>query len=99
MSTTLCNQFCHGSPWLGRSDLSGIAAVAAGWRAGTHRACVRRPHIGWVLDRYWAGAVANGVRLYGATAWQAGFTLMFGTACLSLVALLFARESYCRQTP
>jgi sugar phosphate permease len=58
-----------------------------------------QPGVGWVLDRYWSGAQVNGVRLYDAAAWQAGFTLMFVTACLSLVALLFARESNCEQTP
>jgi MFS family permease len=56
-----------------------------------------QPGVGWVLDRYWSGAQVNGVRLYDAAAWQAGFTLMFVTACLSLAALIFARESHCRQ--
>ncbi len=56
-----------------------------------------QPGVGWVLDRCWAGTFFNGVRLYDAAAWQAGFTLMFVSACLSLTALLFAQESYCKQ--
>ena len=56
-----------------------------------------QPGVGWVLDHHWRGALANGVRSYDAAAWQAGFALMFATACLSLLALLFARDSDCRQ--
>lgn len=56
-----------------------------------------QPGVGWLLDRYWQGALAGGARIYDAAAWQAGFTLVFVALCLSLLALLFVRESYCRQ--
>lgn len=56
-----------------------------------------QPGMGWMLDRHWNGAMAGGARLYDAAAYQAGFTLIFGVVCLSMVLILFARESYCRQ--
>jgi hypothetical protein len=56
-----------------------------------------QPGIGWMLDRYWSGALANGVRLYDSAAWQAGFTLLVATVAGSLVLVAFARETYCEQ--
>lgn len=55
-----------------------------------------QPAVGWMLDRHWSGASAGGARLYEAAAWQAGFTLMYACAVLSLVLILFARETHCR---
>lgn len=57
-----------------------------------------QPGVGWVLDRNWRGASEGGARLYDAAAYQAGFGLMFASIALSLGLILFARESYCRQT-
>ncbi|HEX8963920.1 MAG TPA: MFS transporter [Rhodocyclaceae bacterium] len=57
-----------------------------------------QPGVGWLLDRHWAGQQAGGARLYDAAAWQAGFTLLFGVCCLSMLLILFARDSRCRQT-
>ncbi|MBI4986729.1 MAG: MFS transporter [Rhodocyclales bacterium] len=56
-----------------------------------------QPGVGWVLDRHWTGATAGGARLYDAAAYHAGFELMFGAACLSMLIILFARETACRQ--
>jgi MFS family permease len=56
-----------------------------------------QPGVGWLLDRNWSGALAGGARLYDAAAWQAGFSLLFGTCCLSMLLILFARDSHCRQ--
>ncbi|MGE5466924.1 MAG: MFS transporter [Ignavibacteria bacterium] len=56
-----------------------------------------QPGVGWLLDRHWSGALANGARVYDAAAWQAGFMLLFGTCCLSMLLILFARDSFCRQ--
>ncbi|CAG0959895.1 putative sulfoacetate transporter SauU [Rhodocyclaceae bacterium] len=55
-----------------------------------------QPGMGWMLDRHWNGAMAGGARLYDAAAYQAGFALIFGVVCLSMVLILFARESHCR---
>jgi MFS family permease len=57
-----------------------------------------QPAVGWMLDRRWTGALADGARLYDAAAWQAGFALIFATVCAATTLVLFARESYCRQT-
>jgi MFS family permease len=56
-----------------------------------------QPGVGWLLDRHWSGTLANGARIYDAAAWQAGFALLFGTCCLSMLLILFARDSRCRQ--
>jgi len=56
-----------------------------------------QPGVGWMLDRCWSGALAGGARIYDAAAYEAGFSLLFGTVVVALLTLLFARESYCRQ--
>jgi hypothetical protein len=50
-----------------------------------------------MLDRRWHGAIDAGARLYDATAYRAGFTLMFATLVIAGIILIFARESHCRQ--
>lgn len=56
-----------------------------------------QPGVGWILDRHWLGNTVGGARVYDAAAYQAGFSLMFGAVVLSLVLILFARETHCRQ--
>jgi mannitol-specific phosphotransferase system IIBC component len=56
------------------------------------------PMVGWMLDRRWDGAIANGVRLYSFDAYRAGFTLMLVWLGAALVLLVFVRETHCRQT-
>jgi MFS family permease len=58
---------------------------------------ILQPVVGWMLDRHWGGALANGARIYDAAAYQAGFALLFVTIAVALGGLLFARESYCKQ--
>ncbi len=55
-----------------------------------------QPGVGRMLDRHWHGAIANGARLYDA-AYRAGFGLIFAAITISLILLLFARESRCVQ--
>ncbi|MBK7673837.1 MFS transporter [Accumulibacter sp.] len=57
-----------------------------------------QPTVGWVLDRNWLGATAAGARIYDATAYQAGFSLMAACLVVSLCLIPFARETYGRQT-
>jgi MFS family permease len=57
-----------------------------------------QPTVGWVLDRNWLGAMAAGARIYDATAYQAGFSLMAACLVVSLCLIPFARETYGRQT-
>ena len=56
-----------------------------------------QPGVGWILDRNWLGNTASGARVYDAAAYQAGFSLIFACIALSLVLILFARETHCRQ--
>ncbi|MBI2308371.1 MAG: MFS transporter [Rhodocyclales bacterium] len=58
-----------------------------------------QPGVGWLLDRNWLGNTVGGARVYDAAAYQAGFSLIFGAIALSLVLILLARETHCRQTP
>ncbi len=55
-----------------------------------------QPAIGWVLDRRWQGAMENGIRIYDLGAYQAGFGLMLAWAALSVILLLFTRETFCK---
>jgi MFS family permease len=56
-----------------------------------------QPAVGWVLDTKWEGQFEGGVRIYGMEAFQSGFSLMLAWLGLSLILLLFTRETHCRQ--
>jgi MFS family permease len=56
-----------------------------------------QPAIGWVLDQNWQGGLEDGIRVYSLEAYQAGFGLMVIWAALSVVFLLFSRETFCRR--
>jgi nitrate/nitrite transporter NarK len=56
-----------------------------------------QPGVGWILDRNWLGNTVGGARVYDAAAYQAGFSLIFACMALSLVLILFVRETHCRQ--
>ena len=58
---------------------------------------ILQPAVGWMLDRRWAGALANGGRVYDAAAYQAGFASMFAAVVVSLALVTLVRESFCRQ--
>lgn len=58
---------------------------------------VLQPSIGWMLDRLWGGAVQDGVRVYEHSAYRAGFGLAMAWLVASLAAVLFTRETHCRQ--
>ena len=49
-----------------------------------------------MLDRRWQGALEHGIRVYSLGAYQAGFGLMIAWAALSVVLLLFTRETFCK---
>jgi len=56
-----------------------------------------QPLIGRVLDRHWAGALANNVRVYDADAYRSGFLLIIGWAAVTAVLIAFTRETHCQQ--
>jgi MFS family permease len=59
-------------------------------------AMVMQPVVGLVLDRHWDGALAEGVRVYGAAGYRYGFAGMLAWAALGFVLLAFTKESRCR---
>ena len=59
---------------------------------------VTQPLMGWVLDRRWAGAMADGVRVYDLAAWQAALSVVLAWGAVSLVLLALTRETHCRQS-
>jgi MFS family permease len=56
-----------------------------------------QPGIGWILDKEWSGATANGVRVYGIPAFQTAFLMMIGWSALACVLLSLTKETYCKQ--
>lgn len=56
-----------------------------------------QPLIGLLLDLQWSGEIENGVRLYTPDAFRGALTILPVTATLGLVALLFLKETFCRQ--
>jgi MFS family permease len=56
-----------------------------------------QPGVGLILDWQWQGSLSQGVKVYGLQAYQAGFSLMIAWAALSMLLLLFTRETCCRQ--
>jgi MFS family permease len=62
-------------------------------------AMILQPAVGWMLDRQWLGATANGVRVYDLAAYQSGFALMVGWVALSLLLVSLTRETACKPLP
>jgi nitrate/nitrite transporter NarK len=59
---------------------------------------VMQPLAGWVLDRYWTGALTpGGARLYDLAAYRNTFSLLFLWGALAFVLLLLTRETHCKQ--
>ena len=58
-----------------------------------------QPAVGWVLDRLWDGALADGARVYSFSAYRWGFALMLAWLIASVLAAAVTRETHCRQLP
>ena len=56
-----------------------------------------QPAVGWMLDQRWQGGLVDGVKVFDAAAYQAGFTLIFVAVVLASGLIFFGRESFCRQ--
>ncbi len=59
-------------------------------------AAFMQPALGMILDRQWDGTLVDGVRIYSSSAYSSAFTWLFVCTALSVVMVLFTRESYCR---
>jgi MFS family permease len=57
-----------------------------------------QPAIGWMLDRHWSGASANGARTYSAEAFQSAFTMIVAWSVLCAALIALTKETRCRQT-
>jgi sugar phosphate permease len=55
-----------------------------------------QPLVGWVMDRWWDGAVANGVRIYSAENFKYGFLLLVAVAWFGALSAWRIRETRCR---
>jgi len=60
---------------------------------------VMQPVVGLVLDRHWDGALADGVRIYGAEGYRVGFAAMLAWCALGLALLAVTKETHCRPLP
>ena len=56
-----------------------------------------QPLVGWILDAQWTGQMADGVRVYSLEAYETGFIPMMIWISLSVLLLLFTKETHCRQ--
>jgi MFS family permease len=57
-----------------------------------------QPAIGRVLDREWAGQIANGARVYDLHAFQIAFLLIAAWSITSFALISFTRETHCKPT-
>ena len=58
-------------------------------------AAIMQPAFGWVLDRHWAGAVENGIKLYPQSAYETAFGLCIAVLSIGLLASLLITETRC----
>ena len=56
-----------------------------------------QPAVGWMLDRAWNGDMMDNVRIYSLDAYRNGFLLMLGWLAVSMVLVIFTRETDCKQ--
>jgi sugar phosphate permease len=57
-----------------------------------------QPAIGWVLDRQWSGAIANGVHVYNTDAFTTAFSMIVAWSVLTCLLVAITAETRCRQT-
>lgn len=55
-----------------------------------------QPGVGWMLDLQWQKQMLDGVRVYGLSAYQAGFSLMLAWSGLAFVLVLLTQETNCK---
>ncbi len=59
-------------------------------------AAIMQPMLGKILDSHWDGILLNGARIYSGTAYSSAFIWLLVSSALSVVMVLFTRESHCR---
>lgn len=63
---------------------------------GFFGAAVMQPLVGWLMDRVWAGTMANGVRAYSLADFRFGLSVVIALALFGLLAAFFVRETRCK---
>ncbi len=58
-------------------------------------AAIMQPTLGKILDTHWDGVLLDGARIYSSTAYSAAFVWLLVSSALSIIMVLFTRESYC----
>ena len=58
-------------------------------------AALMQPAFGLVLDHYWAGSFAQGIKIYPQIAYANAFRLCAGVLCTGLFFTLLIRETHC----
>jgi len=78
------------------SSLSGTVTglVNAGVMCGP---MLLQPIVGRFLDSMWDGRLEGSIRIYDAAAYRVGFSVMLVWLVISVLLLIVARESFCRQ--
>lgn len=59
-------------------------------------AAIMQPLFGWAMDLAWDGRMDNGVRVYAATDYHAGFLIMLVFAAIAIAGGIKIRETHCR---
>ena len=59
-------------------------------------AAIQQSAMGWILDRNWQGAMVEGARIYGASAYHAAFLWLAVSAVGGVVFVALTRETHCR---
>ena len=57
---------------------------------------VTQPLIGWLLEKYWNGALANGIPVYSIETYRIALVAMVLSLLLALICVIFLRETNCR---
>lgn len=58
---------------------------------------IMQPLVGVILDQYWQGAMQNGKRIFDLASYQQGFAMILVWGAISLVLLMFTKETFCKQ--
>jgi sugar phosphate permease len=74
------------------SGMSTSVTNMGGFLAGA----LLQPAVGWIMDRRWSGAMAEGVRLYALDDYRWGLALLAAAAWFGALAAWRIRETHCR---
>ncbi len=58
-------------------------------------AAIMQPVLGKILDAHWDGVLIDGARIYNSSAYSSAFVWFLVSSALSVIMVLFTRESFC----